>query len=56
MISETKLKPFLQREQIVIDQAAYKEVVRKAKQEYQLDLQIGESPLIKNEVGIEIVD
>lgn len=40
----------------MIDQENYKELVQKAKQEYQLELQLGESPLIKNEVGIQIVD
>jgi len=53
VLCETKLKPLLQREQIVIDQANYKEIVRKARREYQLDLQLGESPLLKNEFGVK---
>ena len=53
MLCETKVKPLLQREQIVIDLANYRELVRKARREYQLDLQLGESPLLKNEFGVK---
>ena len=53
VLCETKVKPLLQREQIVIGLANYKDIVRKARREYQLDLQLGESPLIKNEFGVK---
>lgn len=56
IIPAAKVKPFLQRETLSIDLENYKEVVEKAKDDYNLEVQLDGHPLIKNEIAIKTLD